>query len=91
MKTFKETGRIVLIEDCGCEELKGYIARCRFYRSQNPYHDSGLFIAGSHPGGRVLGKSQGIAKDLFGTWEDYVLPVQSLRQEGELIEGLRMA
>ena len=28
---FKETGRIVLIEDGGCEELKGYIARCRFF------------------------------------------------------------
>lgn len=32
-------------------------------------------------------KARGIAKDLFGTWEDYVLPVQSLSQKGELIEG----
>lgn len=85
---FKETGRIVLIEDCGCEELKGYIARCRFFIGARTHATIAAYS--SLVPTLVVGysvKARGIAKDLFGTWEDYVLPVQSLRQEGELIEG----
>ena len=32
-------------------------------------------------------KAKGIARDLFGTYENYVIPVQSLREEGELIKA----
>ena len=38
----------------------------------------------------VLGysvKARGIALDLFGTWENYVLPVQSLQETDELTRG----
>lgn len=27
---YKTSGRIVLLEDMSCEQLKGYIAKCRF-------------------------------------------------------------
>ena len=32
-------------------------------------------------------KAKGIAKDIFGTYENYVLPVQSLKDEKDLINA----
>ena len=32
-------------------------------------------------------KAKGIAKDLFGTYENYVVPVQCLEEAGQLIEA----
>ena len=87
-RDFSKTGRIVLIEDCSCEELKGYIARCRFFigaRTHSTIAAYSSLVPTLAVGYSV--KARGIAKDLFGTWEDYVLPVQSLSQKGELIEG----
>ena len=34
-------------------------------------------------------KARGIAKDLFGTEQDYVLPVQSLTNEYQLVNGFK--
>lgn len=85
---FKGTGRMVLIEDCSCEELKGYIAGCRFFIGARTHATIAAYS--SLVPTLVVGysvKARGIAKDLFGTWEDYVLPVQSLSREGELTEG----
>lgn len=85
---FKDTGRVVMIEDHNAEELKGYIARCRFmvvarthasiaaYSTQVPTLVVGYSV-----------KARGIAKDIFGTEENYVIPVQSLTHEDELVEG----
>lgn len=87
-RDFSKTGRIVLVEDCSCEELKGYIARCRFFigaRTHSTIAAYSSLVPTLAVGYSV--KARGIAKDLFGTWEDYVLPVQSLSQKGELIEG----
>ena len=87
-RDFSKTGRIVLIEDCSCEELKGYIARCRFFigaRTHSTIAAYSSLVPTLAVGYSV--KARGIAKDLFGTWEDYVLPVQSLSRKGELIEG----
>ena len=85
---FKETGRVVMIEDHNAMELKGYIARCRFmvvarthasiaaYSTQVPTLVVGYSV-----------KARGIAKDIFGTEDNYVIPVQSLTHEDELIKG----
>lgn len=85
---FKDTGRVVIIEDHNAEELKGYIARCRFmvvarthasiaaYSTQVPTLVVGYSV-----------KARGIAKDIFGTEDNYVIPVQSLTHEDELIKG----
>ena len=32
-------------------------------------------------------KAKGIAKDIFGTYKNYVIPVQSLNNENDLIEA----
>ena len=34
-------------------------------------------------------KAKGIAKDLFGTYENYVLPVQCLEEEGQLLSAFQ--
>jgi len=87
---FKDTGRVVMIEDHNAMELKGYIARCRFmvvarthasiaaYSTQVPTLVVGYSV-----------KARGIAKDIFGTEENYVLPVQSLTHENELVKGFK--
>lgn len=84
---FKDTGRVCLIGDHSAEELKGYIARCRFmvvarthasiaaYSEQVPTLVVGYSV-----------KARGIAKDLFGTDENYVIPVQNLKSINSLVE-----
>lgn len=85
---FKNTGRVCLIGDHSAEELKGYIARCRFmvvarthasiaaYSEQVPTLVVGYSV-----------KARGIAKDLFGTDENYVIPVQSLSSMNSLVNA----
>ena len=82
---YKNTGRVVMIEDHNCMELKGYIARCRFMIAART-HASIAAYSTCVPT-LVVGysvKAKGIAKDIFGTYENYVLPVQSLSQEDDL-------
>lgn len=85
---FKDTGRVVMIEDHNAEELKGYIARCRFmvvarthasiaaYSTQVPTLVVGYSV-----------KARGIARDIFGTEGNYVIPVQSLKKVDDLVNG----
>lgn len=87
---FKDTGRVCLIGDHSAEELKSYIARCRFmvvarthasiaaYSEQVPTLVVGYSV-----------KARGIAKDLFGTDENYVIPVQSFKQNRDLLDSFR--
>ena len=85
---FQNSGRVVMIEDADCETLKGYIARCRFFIGARTH--STIAAYSSLVPTMVLGysvKARGIALDLFGTWENYVLPVQSLQEEDELAKG----
>lgn len=89
-REFKGTGRVVLIEDADCEALKGYIARCRFFIGARTH--STIAAYSSLVPTLVLGysvKARGIAFDLFGTWENYVMPVQSLQKEEELTQGFQ--
>jgi len=82
---FKETGRVVMIEDATAEELKGYIARCRFMVAART-HASIAAYSQSVPT-LVVGysvKALGIATDLFGTSDNYVVSVQDLKQKYDL-------
>ena len=66
-------------------ELKGYIARCRFFIGARTHSTIAAYSSGVPT--LVLGysvKSKGIAKDLFGTYENYVLTVQQLKEYSEL-------
>lgn len=85
---FRENPRVVMIPDHGAEELKGYIARCRFFIGART-HATIAAYSGQVPT-LVVGysvKAKGIAKDLFGTYENYVKPVQELTTSEQLKEA----
>lgn len=76
---YSETDRITMMDDCSACELKGYISRCRFMIAARTHAS----IAGysSLVPTLVLGysvKSRGIAQDLFGSYKNYVLPVEDI-------------
>lgn len=82
---FKETGRVCMIDNHNAEELKGYIARCRFMVVARTH--ASIAAYSQEVPTLVVGysvKARGIAKDLFGTDKKYVIPVQSLQQKDDL-------
>lgn len=79
--------RLVMIEDANCMELKGYISKCSLFIGARTH--STIAAYSTLVPTLVIGysvKSLGIAKDLFGQHEKYVLPVQSIKNPDELIE-----
>lgn len=87
---FSGSGRIIMVEDCNAEQLKGVVSRCRFLITART-HASIAGYSTCVPT-LVIGysvKAKGIAKDIFGTYEDYVLPVQDLKDESDLLERFR--
>lgn len=76
---YKDSGRVMLIDDHNCMELKGYIARCRMFIGARTHATIAAYS--SCVPTLVLGysvKSRGIARDLFGTEENYVISVQDM-------------
>lgn len=87
-ETFRDTGRVCMVGDHNALELKGFIARCRFFVGARTH----ATIAGYSTcvPTLVMGysvKSRGIARDLFGSEENFVLPVQGLRGENDLAQA----
>lgn len=85
---FAPSGRVLLIEDHNCCELKGYISRCRMFIGARTHATIAAYSTCVPT--LVLGysvKSRGIARDIFGTEEHYVLPVQELQDPDELADG----
>ena len=82
---YSHTNRIVKIDALPAEKIKGYIARCRFFIGARTH--STIAAYSSCVPTLVVGysiKAKGIAKDLFGTYDHYVLPVQSLKKKDDL-------
>lgn len=87
-KFYGNNKRVSMIEDCSAEELKGYISRCRFFIGARTHATIAAYS--SQVPTLVVGysvKAKGIAKDLFGTYENYVKPVQELETEEQLKEA----
>ncbi len=85
---FKDTGRAVMIEDSPAEVLKGYISECSFFVGARTHSTIAAYSTGVPT--LVIGysvKSRGIATDLFGTCDNYVLPVQELDDPQALIRS----
>ena len=85
LNKLETTRRVVMIEDSNCNKLKGYISRCRLFIGARTHATIAAYS--TFVPTLVLGysiKSKGIATDLFGTDEKYVIPVQSLEQEDDL-------
>ena len=84
-KEFSDTGRVKTVEDANAERLKGIISKCRFMIAART-HASIAAYSTCVPT-LVVGysvKAKGIAKDIFGSYEDYVLPVQELNSSNDL-------
>ncbi len=82
---FRHTGRVVQILDGSCEELKGDIARCRFFVGARTHATIAAYssLVPTLTVGYSV-KARGIATDLFDTDEHFVIPVQSLHNENDL-------
>lgn len=84
---FKKTGRVCMIEDNDCKKLKGYISQCSLFIGARTHATIAAYS--SCVPTLVIGysvKSKGIATDLFGTYERFVLPVQELEDSSQLLE-----
>lgn len=85
---FKDTNRVVMIEDHNCMELKGFISRCRMFIGARTHATIAAYS--TYVPTLVIGysvKAKGIAKDIFGTYKNYVLPVQMLENKKDLINA----
>lgn len=76
---FSDSGRMVMIADHGAGQLKGFIARCRFFIGARTHATIAAYSSGVPT--LAVGysvKAKGIARDLLGTESNYVLPVQAI-------------
>lgn len=89
-RKYQHTGRVVMVEDHNCMELKGIISQCSFFVGARTHATIAAYSTGVPT--LVVGysvKARGIARDLFGTEDGYVLPVQNLKEENELLTAFK--
>ena len=89
-KELSDTGRVRMIDDNNAERLKGIISKCRFMVAARTHASIAAYSTGVPT--LVVGysvKAKGIAKDIFGSYEDYVLPVQSLESPDDLTDKFK--
>lgn len=85
---FKDSGRVIMVDaeaKLNAEELKYIISKCRFLVAARTH--ASIAAYSTQVPTLVVGysvKARGIARDIFGTEDNYVLPVQSLTQPEEL-------
>lgn len=85
---FKKSERIVVIQDCNCMQLKGYIAKCRFFVGARTHATIAAYS--TEVPTLVVGysiKSRGMAKDIFGREENYVIPIEQIKEENKLTQA----
>ena len=83
---YQGNNRVVKFEDMSCQKLKYVISKCRAFIGARTHATIAAYS--SMIPTLVVGysvKARGIAKDLFGDPERYVLPVQTLSNPEELI------
>ena len=87
-EAFKDSGRVFMVEDAPAEVLKGYIANCSFFVGARTHSTIAAYSSGVPT--LVMGysvKSRGIATDLFGGYENYVIPVQEIEDPFALVRS----
>lgn len=84
---FDQNPRLVLVEDHTAPELKYIISHCKMFVGARTHATIAAYSCCVPT--LVVGysvKARGIARDLFGTEEGYVLPVQELTRPSQLTE-----
>lgn len=87
---FDGNDRIIVIEDNNCCILKGYISKCRFFIGARTHTTIASYSCNIPT--LVVGysvKAKGIAVDLLGTANGYVIPVQSMDEPDLLLAAFR--
>lgn len=87
---FKDSSRIIMIKDRPAEELKYIISRCCFFVGARTHATIAAYSTCVPT--LVVGysvKARGIARDIFGTEDGYVIPVQSMSKDNDLLEGFK--
>lgn len=87
---FADTGRVYLVEDQNCMQLKDIISGCEFFVGARTHATIAAYSTCVPT--LVVGysvKARGIARDLFGSEEGYVLPVQQLKEKDDLVNSFR--
>lgn len=87
---FKHTSRLCMIEDHNCMQLKYIISQCRFFIAARTH--ASIAAYSSYVPTLVVGysvKAKGIAYDLFGKWEKYVVSAQELNDNQKLVNSFK--
>lgn len=87
---FSYTKRVCIIEKHSSEELKGYIARCKMFIGARTHAIIAAYsscIPTLAVGYSI--KAKGIALDLFGKYEDYVIEAQSFDRDDNLLNAFK--
>ena len=82
---FADNDRVILVDDHNAVQQKYIISKCRMFVGARTHATIAAYSTGVPT--LVVGysvKARGIARDLFGRHEDYVLPVQSLEDPEDL-------
>lgn len=87
-KQFEDTGRVLLVPDQNCMQLKYLISQCRLFIGARTHATIAAYSTCVPT--LVIGysvKSRGIAVDLFGTEENYTVPIQAIKSDTELVSA----
>ena len=85
---YKDTGKVILVEDHNCLQQKYIISKCKMFFGARTHATIAAYSTCVPT--IVVGysvKARGIAKDLFGTENNYVVSVQNLSKDDELVKA----
>ena len=85
-KQFENTGRVILVPDQNCMQLKYIISQCRLFIGARTHATIAAYSTCVPT--LVIGysvKSRGIATDLFGADDNYVVPIHTVSSDADLI------
>lgn len=80
--------RICIVDDHNCMQQKYIISQCSYFIGARTHATIAAYSTCVPT--LVVGysvKAKGIAKDLFGTYENYVIPVQELKEQSDLLNS----
>ena len=84
---YKDSNRVILVDDHNCMQQKYIISQCRFFVGARTH--STIAAYSTCVPTLVVGysvKARGIARDLFGEEDDFIIPVQELKKGNDLLK-----
>lgn len=85
---YQDTGRVCILPDLSAPKVKYCISKCRYFIGARTHATIAAYSTGVPT--VVIGysvKSKGIARDLFGTEENYVINYQSIKDSMAIVDG----